>query len=252
MTTEKTHALVIRQADFSETSRVVTFFTREFGRISALAKGAKRLKGPFEAAIDLLSECQIVFIRKSSNSLDLLTEARLVQRFRPGRDGLIGLYGGYYVAELLASLTEEYDPHPSLFDETISTLEALASDSNSLVAIIRFELCVLREIGQLPTFELCAVCESPTTSPGKYAYWVNQGGLICPSCRKQNYEQNLIQAGTVAILRKLSEAQSQTAARLAISPVQIQELRRITTSSVCHVLGRRPKTLRYIESAAAS
>ena len=243
---------MIRQADFSETSRVVTFFTRDFGRLSALAKGAKRLKGPFEAAIDLLSQCQIVFIRKSSNSLDLLTEAKLVQQFRPGRDGLIGLYGGYYVAELLSALTEEYDPHPDLFDETLSTLEALASDSNSNFAIIRFELSILREIGQLPPFDLCAVCQTPTTAPGRYAYWVNQGGLICPSCRKKNYDQSLIQAGTVAVLRKLSDGQSQTASRLAISAVQLRELRRITTSTICHVMGRRPKTLRYIESAAAS
>ena len=52
-TREKTEGIVIRQADFSESSRVVTFFTRDFGKISALAKGAKRLKGPFQAAIHL-------------------------------------------------------------------------------------------------------------------------------------------------------------------------------------------------------
>src|ERR1043165_4338396 len=66
MSTQKAEALVIRQTDFSETSKVVTFFTREHGKISVIAKGARRLKGPFEAAIDLLTVCRIVFIRKSS------------------------------------------------------------------------------------------------------------------------------------------------------------------------------------------
>ena len=80
---EKTEAIVIRQADFSESSRVVTFFTRRFGKMSAVAKGAKRLKGPFDAALDLLTHCRIVFIRKSSSSLDILTEAQVIQRFRP-------------------------------------------------------------------------------------------------------------------------------------------------------------------------
>ena len=80
---EKTEAMVIRVADFSETSRVVTLFSREFGKIAAMAKGGRRLKGPFEAALDLLATCQIVFLRKSSATLDLLTEAKLISRFRP-------------------------------------------------------------------------------------------------------------------------------------------------------------------------
>ena len=69
MSLEKADALVIRQVDFSESSRVVTFFSREFGKFAALAKGAKRLKGPFDAALDLLSACRVVFIRKSSGTL---------------------------------------------------------------------------------------------------------------------------------------------------------------------------------------
>src|SRR5262245_5308590 len=150
MSTQKTDALVIRQTDFSETSKVVTFFTREFGKISAIAKGARRLKGPFEAAIDLLSVCRIVFIRKSSGGLDILTEAQLASRFRPAERDLLCLYGGYYVAELLCDLTEDYDPHPILFDEAVKTLQLLAEGLQAERGIIRFELIVLREIGQLP------------------------------------------------------------------------------------------------------
>ena len=57
-----------------------------------------------------------MFLRKSSGALDLLTEAKLERRFRPpGRD-LSCLYAGYYVAELLSELTDDYDPHPALFD----------------------------------------------------------------------------------------------------------------------------------------
>ncbi|NLE37473.1 MAG: DNA repair protein RecO, partial [Pirellulaceae bacterium] len=95
MSTEKATAIVLRTVDFSETSLVVTFFTREFGKVGALAKGARRIKGPFESALDLLALCRIVFLRKSSESLDLVTEAKLVRRFRPAGKDLAGLYGGY-------------------------------------------------------------------------------------------------------------------------------------------------------------
>ncbi len=120
MSLEKADALVIRQVDFSESSRVVTFFSREFGKFAALAKGAKRLKGPFDAALDLLSACRVVFIRKSSGTLNLLTESRLIRRFQPqnsgSKSGLSSLYGGYYVAELLSGLTEDFDPAPEVYD----------------------------------------------------------------------------------------------------------------------------------------
>src|SRR6187549_1204547 len=101
MSAEKAEGLILRVTDFSETSRIVVLMTREFGKISALAKGGRRLKGPFESALDLLTTCQIVFLRKSTSGLDLLTEAKLVERFHPEERELTCLYAGYYVAELL-------------------------------------------------------------------------------------------------------------------------------------------------------
>src|SRR6478672_6151478 len=121
MSAEKSLAIVLRTIEFSETSVVATLFTERFGKISALAKGARRPKGPFESALDLLSLCRIVFLRKSSDALDLLTEAKLERRFRVvGRD-LSNLYAAYYLAELLNELTDSADPHPELFDAADAT-----------------------------------------------------------------------------------------------------------------------------------
>ena len=93
MSSEKATAIVLRVVEFSETSSIVTLFTREFGKVRGLAKGARRPKGPFESALDLLALCRIVFLRKSSDALDLLTEAKLERRFRPPGGDLSNLYG---------------------------------------------------------------------------------------------------------------------------------------------------------------
>ncbi len=81
MSSEKTLAIVVRVVEFSESSCVVTLFTRDFGKVGALAKGARRPKSSFESALDLLAVCRIVFLHKSSDTLDLLTEAKLERRF---------------------------------------------------------------------------------------------------------------------------------------------------------------------------
>ena len=70
---------------------------------------------------------QVVFLRKSSGTLDLLTEAKLQRRFRPAGRDLSSLNAGYYVAELLSELTDDYDPHPALFDLADQTLLGLAA-----------------------------------------------------------------------------------------------------------------------------
>ena len=94
MPSEKANAIVLRVVDYSETSCIATLFTREFGKVRGLAKGARRPKGPFESALDLLAHCRIVFLHKPSEALDLFTEAKLLRRFRPvGRD-LANWYAG--------------------------------------------------------------------------------------------------------------------------------------------------------------
>lgn len=247
MSTEKTDAIVIRVADFSESSRVVTFYTENWGKIATVAKGGRRLKGPFEAALDLLAACRIVFIRKSSGSLDILTEAQLIRRFRPSGRSLASLYGGYYVAELLSSLSEDYDPHPVLYQEALLALDRLSEEPVSRLAILRFELVVLRELGQLPALDTCLACGAEISGPEPLAFWVSQGGLLCSRCLQQEYVGNRVQAGTVVLLRKLAEESLPTLQRFVVSEQQYKELKQFTTAAISHVLGHRPKMHRYLQ-----
>jgi DNA repair protein RecO (recombination protein O) len=247
MAAEKTDALVIRLADFSESSRVVTLFTRDFGKVSALAKGAKRLKSAFEAALDLLAECRVVFLRKSSSGLDILTEAQLLTRFRPAGRDLKALYSGYYVAELLDGLTEPYDPHPPLYDAALAALRRFAAEPDPRLPLLHFELTLLREIGHLPDFERCSVCHQQITFSQAARYWVSQGGLICPDCGRPEYQHTEIQPGTIALLRRLAvPPEDESWRRLSVAPQQHRELRRVLTAAVSHLLERRPRMLKYL------
>src|SRR4051794_38659938 len=110
MAMERITALVIRAIDFSETSRIVTLWTKELGKVRALAKGGRRLKSNFEVALDLLNVCDMVLLRKTSGSLDLLTEARVQERFPQLPQNLGALYAGYYIAEMLSAWTQDFDP----------------------------------------------------------------------------------------------------------------------------------------------
>lgn len=248
MSTEKTDALVIRLADFSNTSRVVTLFTRDFGKTAAVAKGAKRLKGPFDSALDLLSECRIVFIHKTSGALDILTEARLVQRFQPRAGDLQSLYSGYYVAELLDGLSEPYDRHPVLYDEAVACLARLGTDADRRLTVLRFEVAVLQDMGQMPEFDACVACGRLLGSEPLVGFKLSQGGLVCGTCLQEGEATRQISGGTAAILRKLAEA-GEAWQRVTISLQQHGELRGIVTATISQALGRRPKMQRYLNDS---
>lgn len=252
MSLEKANAIVIRQADFSESSRVVTFFSREFGKFSALAKGAKRLKGPFDAALDLLSEGRIVFIRRPAGVLNLLTEARLTTRFQPQQpgisDGLLRMYAGCYTAELLNGLTVDFDAAPEIFDLASAQLQGLASPECHVSALtIHFEMSLLQLTGLLPDLSSCSVCGGAVEASGRFVHWVSQGGLLCQDCRKEEYSGTSVSAAAVEILRRLTGGTTDLAGRVRLTPAQAEECHRLAVSAISHVLGRRPQTLRYLQ-----
>lgn len=122
---EKTQGIVLRVIPWSETSCIATLFTRDFGRIAVVAKGARRPKSPFEVALDLLALCDFGFIQKSSEQLDILTDAKLIERFYVTSRTLRNLYASYYLAEFMLASTEIHQNVDSLFELLKQTIQRL-------------------------------------------------------------------------------------------------------------------------------
>jgi DNA repair protein RecO (recombination protein O) len=250
---EKATALVLRTTDWSETSRIATLWTREFGRVRVLAKGGRRLKSNFDSALDLLTVCSIVLLRKFSGGLDLLTEAQVVKRFGHLRTDLPALYAGYYIAELLSDWTEDYDPHPGLFDEALDTLQALGSKapdgkpSATGLRLARFELVLLRELGYSPTLERCAVCQAPAVTPRPgWAFSAAASGVVCSACQPRQRDRRPLLPEAWEAMRAMNE--SGEAWRHAWGPAARREVRQLLGQYVTYLMGRQPRLLSYLGS----
>jgi len=246
MSSEKATALVLKVVEFSETSSVVTLFTREFGKIQALAKGARRPKGPFESSLDLLALCRIVFLRKSSGALDLLTEAKLERRFRPPSRDLSCLYAGYYVAELLSELTDDYDPNPALFDLAEQILLGLAQGDSVSNSVLRWELAAIGVLGHLPSLETCVECGKSVPMADRMAFGLLAGGVICPNCRTGKRQVVSVHGGTIRAMACLADLQTDSWKRLELDARTRGELRGLMNNYLAHLLGHRPRMQEYL------
>lgn len=249
MAADKTRAIVLRTFPFGESSCVVSLYTREHGKLRALAKGAWRPKGSFDAALDLLSTCQVLVLRRSSDSLDLLTEAFLEHRFRVGRS-LASYLAALDLAELLDSLTADGDHQPELFDvahRTLRTLSAPAdgsyaglSDRDVRALATHTELALLRLLGHAPALFRCAECSGSLPEGGRTAFGMLDGGTLCQRCRRGKRSVVSVSNAAVASLRLL--AGSADAWRsLDLPPAIDGEVRAIMNTLLSHLLGRRPR-----------
>ena len=243
---DKAQGLVIRTADWSESSRIATLWTREFGKVRALAKGGRRLKSSFESSLDLLTFCDIVLIRKTSGALDLLTEARVRERFGQLRRDLQGLYAAYYVAELLGDWTLDHDPHPALLDEALATLRTLGQpDVLAGPRLARFELILLRELGYGPALEACANCSRPVAAAG-LMFSAAAGGVVCPDCQQRYKDRRPL--GAVAWQALVALRQPDESWRSVTEVAARAEIRQVLSDYETYVQGRRPRLLPYLGS----
>ncbi|MEX0939569.1 MAG: DNA repair protein RecO [Pirellulales bacterium] len=248
MSSEKAEAIVLRVIPFSETSSVVTLFTREFGKLGGLAKGARRPKGPFESALDLLARCRVVFLPKSPDALNLLTEAKLLRRFRPPGGDLGSLYAAYYVAELLTELTDQRDPHGELFDAADATLVELAAGGNVPESVLRFELTALRVLGHLPSLDRCVECGTTVSAEGRVPFGLIAGGVMCRKCRQGKRQ---VVAVSSPVIRTMSRFANQRLIAETSEPVDrhtLGELRAIMNQYITHLLGHRLRLHEYLGS----
>ena len=206
MPSVRTLGLVVRTVDVFETSLIMTAFTRDLGKVSGLAKGARRLKSPMQGGLDLLAVSDIVLLHKGTEALDLIIEASSSERFEPLRRDLAALYAGYYIAELLSDLTDFHDPHPRLFDAAAVTLRHLGDPGLRPRRVFRFELACLRELGLMPALDHCAGCgEEVDASGDAFAFGLATGGVLCPACRPGQPHVATLSGSTLGAIRALGE-----------------------------------------------
>lgn len=252
---EKTDAIVLRVVEFSETSCIVTLFSRKLGKISAIAKGARRKKNPYEGALDLIAICRIVFLHKSSQSLDILTEAKLERRFRSASTDLDRFYAGLYLIELLNLLTDEADPHELLFDAAclaIERIDSLDSEFSLRDALIEFEIQMLDLLGHLPMLTQCVGCGRMRKTMNRVHFGLNEGGVICPDCRPG--KQNIISLSSegLELLLNLTDHKTKHQTKRtepsenSSNHPAYPEVRRLVSKYILHLIGYPPRLQKYL------
>ena len=246
MSAQKTLALTLRTLDFSETSQIVTVYTRDAGRMTLLAKGSRRKNRGIQGGIDLFQLLEIVYIERPGAQLGLLTEFTLKEEFAGLRRSLARGYAAFFVAELMRTLTEEHDPAPEVFDLALETLTLLGETGRVETATHAFEARFLRLIGLLPRFDACASCGRGIDGKGDVAFAPGAGGALCGACAPGVAERISVSRGALAMLSRLAATSSNKVERLRISGTIADDVRRMLARVWLNILGREPEMIKHL------
>ncbi|MCK4914221.1 MAG: DNA repair protein RecO [Planctomycetes bacterium] len=238
----KDSAICIRSIDYSETSQIVTFFTRTNGKISAIAKGSKRLKSHFDGPVEMFSYGEIIFTESASGKLATLTEFAQQSTFINLSKNLFALNCSMFAAELLNNLTDDYDSHQELFDSFLGFLKNAAKANDTLALLILFQLTLLKEVGLQPVLSNCANCKIklPLDNTKQHLYFSSSiNGFICPDCEaafpdKISLPRNA--AKCLANLKLLTEAEKET----------LNDIEKAMIHHFTELIGHRLKMAKYV------
>ncbi len=181
----KTNAIVLKKLDYQNTSKIATFYTYNYGKISAIIKGARSAKSQIGPVVDVLNEVQLVVYKKNTRSVQIVSQVELLRYFKNIKSDLKKLKYSSAVIELLNSLILESEINFKLYKGTIRILELMDSSTGKAEFLfVKYFLFFLKELGYQLSFDNCAVC-GKKFKKGKKAFNY-EIGFICEICMKNS------------------------------------------------------------------
>lgn len=232
-------AIVVGMMDYRETDRIVHLYTREHGRISGLARGARKSVKRFGGVFELFARISVNFL--PADSLVVIRSAEAVTIYPGIRTSLDRIASAGYAAELVSALTAEKQPNKRLFRLLCAYLEQL--DNSPAVPSDRhfFEINLLNILGYRPPLDSCTRCGGAFSAEG--GCWTPGGnhGLYCRQCSASGRR---LSGASICLLREAMKTGS--FGRICFNPEEIAEVDNFLDAFIAANISRPLKSLAFL------
>lgn len=253
MDTFSTSAIMLRRIDFGDYDLIITFLTLDMGKVSVIAKSAKRSKKRFSGILDLFSVFQVVCSR--GKGLPVLQEAVLRDPFIKIRSDIKKTAYASYWAELINGWSETEEKQARLYHLFYHVLESLETGNIPDAAVsILFQMQFMTLAGFYPNLNHCGICgiEADHIKKSKVIFDLVRGEIICEKCVFDlvsgtgpmiRPRRLYLSKGTMKQLLWIGNSDLEKAARVRFSPSSLKEGLELLEAFVPYHLGRTPRSL---------
>ena len=178
----KSRAISLKSYWLGETSKVVVCYTRDYGKVRLVAKGARKGGGRLGAALEPMHVSGVVFYLRQGRDLSLVSQAEIERQWSELRRDVVRMAYAGVALELTDALVSEREPDPGLFDLLERTLDRVAGAPPSLLDVVlwSFELSLAAALGYAPELVCCVACGGPLD--GCVSFAARRGGVVCGNC----------------------------------------------------------------------
>ena len=241
---EVIRGVVLRQTETKEADKILTVLTAERGKISVIARGARRKGSRLAAVSQLLAYSEMTVYE--SRGWYMLTEGTTLQLFQGLRTDMERLALASYFAELTETVTQEGESAEEILPLLLNALYALGElKKEPLLVKAAFELRLLSVAGFTPNLEECCRCGSELNEGGLDAA---EGGVICGGCAGAAFGLLPLGAGALAAARHIVTADAKKIYAFTVSPEELRQLSKATEGYALTQLERGFRTLDFYKS----
>jgi DNA repair protein RecO (recombination protein O) len=246
-----TDAIVVRSLNYGESDKILTFFTKDFGKVRGIAKGARRSRKRFQNALGLFSHLRLIFFDREGMGLVRAESCDILHSFPKIRGDLKKIcYGNYYL-ELIDEMAGERERSPDAFDLLLSFLLTLETVEPQEGQLRMFEARMLSIFGYRPGMRRCGICnrdwEDLKENPFLF-FSIEKGTLVCGSCSKIWSNLIPLSLGTARLIEEISQMELARIQRIRFTTQALSESRELLPKFIIYQLGKELKSLQALET----
>lgn len=239
---QKCEGIVIRTTDYGETNKVVTLYTREWGKVGVMARGAKKPNSRLAAVTQLFTYGY--FLMQKGSGLGSLQQGEMISSMRSIREDIFLTAHASYIVDLTDKSTDDHKTNPFLFELLHQTLTLINEGYDLDILTNIYEMKLLNVLGLYPILNECAICKQ---KDGQFAFSIREGGFICHRCLEQDPYHYKVSPATVKLLRIFYYIDLQRLGRISVKPETKAELKKIITAYYDEYSGLNLKSRKFLD-----
>jgi len=247
MSVHVSHAIILRTWEFKEADLIVSFFTRDRGRLKGVARGARKSRKRFMNCLDLFSLADLEYELKRGRDLCFLHSGKLVQGFEGIRSDFSSLSLASYMVELTEILFPLGVASRRAFQLLKGSFDELEGDESIEKMRLIFEAKAMALGGYGISLDKCCRCGRAYAGEGRAVFDRSRGAISCLRCKQESALAPVLSPASVKALRMIQAMPWAGAREVGLDPEALMELKGVLKLHIDYRIGRRLKTTAFLE-----
>lgn len=227
---------MLRHSDWGEADRLLTIFSREAGKLRAVAKGVRKMRSRKAGHLEPFTRSKLLLAR--GRDFWIITQAETVDAYLPIGEDLLRTAYAAYVLELVDRFIYEEGENRPLYQLLVDTLERCATLPDAFPAVRYFEIRLLDLLGFRPELNNCVRCGNEIKAEDQF-FDAGQGGVLCPRCGNGVQTARPVSVNTLKFLRHYQRSTFREASRAELSPAVRRDMESLLNFYLTFLLERK-------------